>query len=88
MNLTIMKSHDEATVEMLKREPELAEEYLRAALEEIDEPGGEMAFLAALRQVALAQGETAALSDADGMIGSQDQKKLPPSSSATKADPQ
>jgi len=49
------RKHADATVEMLKREPELAEEYLRATLEEIDEQGGEAAFLAALRNVALAR---------------------------------
>lgn len=62
-----MKSHDEATVEMLKRDPELAEEYLRAALEEIAEPGGEAAFLAALRQVALARGSITQIAAATGM---------------------
>lgn len=62
-----MKPHDEATVEMLKRDPELAEEYLRAALEEIDEPGGEAAFLAALRQVALARGGITQIAAVTGM---------------------
>lgn len=62
-----MKSHDEATVEMLKRDPQLAEEYLRAAIEEIGDPGGETAFLAALRQVALARGGISRIAAATGM---------------------
>jgi len=61
------RKHEDATVEMLKREPELAEEYLRATLEEIDEQGGEAAFLAALRNVALARGGIADVARAAGM---------------------
>jgi DNA-binding phage protein len=43
-------------IEMLKRDPAFAAAYLRTALDEIRVPGGEAAFLAALRQVAQAQG--------------------------------
>lgn len=50
------RSHDEAMVEMLERDPAFAAVYLRSALDEIRKPGGEVAFLAALRQVAQAQG--------------------------------
>jgi len=45
----------------------LAEEYLRATLDEIDEPGGEAAFLAALKTVALARGGIADVARAAGM---------------------
>ena len=50
------RSHNEAMIEMLRRDPAFAATYLRTALEEINVPGGETAFLAALRQVAQAQG--------------------------------
>jgi len=50
------RSHDEAMVEMLRRDSAFAAMYLRTALDEIRLPGGEAAFLAALRQVAQAQG--------------------------------
>ncbi len=50
------RSHDEAMIEMLRRDPAFAATYLRTALDEIRVPGGEAAFLAALRQVAQAQG--------------------------------
>jgi probable addiction module antidote protein len=61
------RKHEDATVEMLKQKPELAEEYLRATLEEIDESGGEAAFLAALRNVALARGGITGVAKAAGM---------------------
>ncbi len=61
------RKHEDATVEMLKLEPELAEEYIRATLEEIDEQGGEAAFLAALRNVALARGSIADIARNAGM---------------------
>jgi len=46
-------SHDEAMIRQLRKDPEFAAEYLRAALEEDDEPG---VLLIALRQLAQAQG--------------------------------
>lgn len=48
--------HDEAVVELLREDPAFADEYLAAALDEADEPGGRQALLAALRHVAEAQG--------------------------------
>ena len=53
------RSHDVAVVELLKTDPEFANEYLAAALEEAEEPGGQVALLAALRHVAEAQGMAA-----------------------------
>lgn len=50
------RSHDDAMVEMLRRDAAFAALYLRTALNEIRLPGGEAAFLVALRQVAQAQG--------------------------------
>ena len=48
--------YDETVVEMLKADPEMADIYLATALEEINQPGGQEALLAALRQIAQAQG--------------------------------
>ena len=50
------RPHDAAVVELLKADPDFANEYLAAALEEADEPGGQPALLAALRHVAETQG--------------------------------
>jgi len=46
-------SHDEAMVRRLRRDPEFAAEYLKAALEDEDEP---RVLLIALRHLAQAQG--------------------------------
>jgi probable addiction module antidote protein len=46
-------SHDEAMVRRLRKDPEFAAEYLRAALEDEDEP---RVLLIALRHLAQAQG--------------------------------
>ena len=53
------RPHDAAVVDMLKADPEFADAYLAAALEEADEPGGQAALLAALRHIAEAQGMAA-----------------------------
>lgn len=50
------RPHDEAVVELLREDPAFADEYLAAALDEADQPGGRQALLAALRHVAEAQG--------------------------------
>ena len=60
------RPHDAAVVELLKADPEFANEYLAAALDEADEPGGQAALLAALRHVAEAQG-MAAVAERAGM---------------------
>jgi probable addiction module antidote protein len=49
-------SHDEVVVEMLRADPEFADAYLAAALEETEQPGGHQAMLTALRHIAEAQG--------------------------------
>lgn len=53
------RPHEAAVVDLLKADPEFTNEYLAAALEEADEPGGQAALLAALRHVAEAQGMAA-----------------------------
>lgn len=53
------QSHDETVVAMLKARPDFANEYLAAALEETELPGGQAALMAALRHIAEAQGISA-----------------------------
>lgn len=50
------RPHDQAMVELLREDPLFANEYLAECLRTVDEPGGRVALLAALRQVAAAQG--------------------------------
>ncbi len=50
------RPHDEAVVEMLKADPAFADDYLSTALDEVGQPGGQAALLAALRHIAEAQG--------------------------------
>lgn len=57
-------SHDEAMVRELRENPEFAAEYLRAALEDEDEPG---VLLVALRRVAEARGGIAKVARAAGI---------------------
>ena len=54
--------HDEAMIEILREDPSVAQDYLNQALLDIDEEGGQQAFLLALRHV------TAALKSADAYI--------------------
>ncbi len=53
------RSHDEAMIDMLKADPEFANDYLAVALDEADQFGGQQALLAALRYVAEAQSMSA-----------------------------
>jgi len=57
-------SHDEATVRELRNNPEFAAEYLRAALEDADEPS---VLLIALRRIAEARGGIAKVAKAAGI---------------------
>jgi probable addiction module antidote protein len=57
-------SHDEAVVRELRENPDFAAEYLRAALEEEDEP---RVLLIALRRVAGAKGGIAKVAEAAGI---------------------
>ena len=50
------RPHDQAVIELLRQDPAFAADYIAAALEGTDQPGGQVALLAALRQVADAQG--------------------------------
>ncbi len=53
------RPHDDAVVELLRDDPAFTDEYLSAALDEADQPGGREALLAALRHIAEVQGMTA-----------------------------
>lgn len=53
------RPHDNAVVELLREDPDFADQYLAAALDEADQPGGRAALLAALRHLAEAQGMAA-----------------------------
>ena len=57
-------SHDETTIRELRENPEFAAEYLRAALEDDDEP---RVLLIALRRVAEARGGVAKVAKAAGV---------------------
>lgn len=57
-------SHDEATIRELRDNPGFAAEYLRAALEDDDEPG---VLLIALRRIAEARGGIAKVAKAAGI---------------------
>lgn len=56
--------HDEALIEELRADPAFAAEYLRAALEEDDEP---QVLLVALRRIAEARGGIAKVAKAAGI---------------------
>jgi probable addiction module antidote protein len=57
-------SHDEAMVAELRRNPKFAAEYLKAALEEVEEP---KALLVVLRRLAEAKGGVAKIAKAAGV---------------------
>jgi len=57
-------SDDEATIRELRKSPEFAAEYLRAALEDADEP---RVLLIALRRIAKARGGIAKVAKAAGI---------------------
>jgi len=61
------RSHDQSVIEMIRTDPEFAVEYLRVAFEELDEEGGEVAFLAALRHIVEARGGMAEIAEKAGL---------------------
>ena len=65
-NTPISRPHDDAIVELLRADWAFADEYLAAALDEADVPGGQVVLLSALRQVAEVQG-MAAIAERAGM---------------------
>jgi probable addiction module antidote protein len=61
------RSHDDAMVQMIREDPEFAAQYLRVAFEELDLEGGEISFLAALRQIVEARGGMAEIAEKAGL---------------------
>jgi probable addiction module antidote protein len=57
-------SHDEKVIERLRRDPEFASEYLKAVIEDTDEP---RVLLIALRQIAEARGGIARIAREAGI---------------------
>ncbi|MGA8430032.1 MAG: addiction module antidote protein [Candidatus Sulfotelmatobacter sp.] len=64
MKRKVSTSHDEAVIRELRDSPEFAAEYLRAALEDSEEPS---VLLIALRRVAQARGGIAKIAAAAGI---------------------
>ncbi|MBJ7370779.1 DNA-binding protein [Pseudomonas koreensis] len=62
-----VSNHEDSVLEMLRTDENFALEYLVAALEEIDEEGGESVFVTAVRRVVEARGGFAAVSNATGL---------------------
>lgn len=56
LNTPTSRPHEQTVIDMLRDDPEFLDEYLAVALDEIDQPGGQAALLAALRHIAEAQG--------------------------------
>ena len=54
--MTRSRDHDETVIAMILDDPQFAAEYLRIAFEELDEEGGDIAFVSALRHVVEARG--------------------------------
>lgn len=52
----LFRPHEDAVVELLREDPAFVNEYIAAAMDEVDQGGGRQALLAALRHVAEAQG--------------------------------
>lgn len=53
---TYARLHDEAVIALLRDDPEFASEYIAAALDEADQPGGQETLLTAIRRVVEARG--------------------------------
>lgn len=53
------RPHEATVVGLLRADPDFANDYLAAALDEAEMPGGQAALLAALRHIAEAQGMAA-----------------------------
>jgi probable addiction module antidote protein len=77
------RSHDEAVIEMLRRDPDFAVAYLHAAFEEMDEEGGEAAFLTALRHIVEARGGMTQLAEKTGLSRESLYRSLSPKGNPT-----
>ncbi len=77
------RNHDEAVIEMLRNDPDFATEYLKVAFEEMDEAGGEVAFLMALRHIVEARGGMTQLAEKTGLSRESLYRSLSPKGNPT-----
>ena len=77
------RNHDEAVIEMLRNDPDFATEYLKVAFEEMDEDGGEAAFLMALRHIVEARGGMSQLAEKTGLSRESLYRSLSPKGNPT-----
>ncbi|WP_320151060.1 addiction module antidote protein [uncultured Tolumonas sp.] len=77
------RNHDEAVIEMLRNDPDFATEYLKVAFEEMDEDGGEAAFLMALRHIVEARGGMTQLAEKTGLSRESLYRSLSPKGNPT-----
>jgi probable addiction module antidote protein len=77
------RSHDDAVIEMLRNDPDFAAAYLHAAFEEMDEEGGEAAFLTALRHIVEARGGMTQLAEKTGLSRESLYRSLSPKGNPT-----
>ncbi|AAM86639.1 putative addiction module antidote protein [Yersinia pestis] len=75
--------HDDAMVQLLMEDPEFAQVYLHQALLDIDEEGGQEAFLMALRHVVEARGGMASVAKKAGVSRETLYRTLSPSGNPT-----
>lgn len=68
---------------MLRNDPDFATEYLKAAFEEMDEDGGEAAFLMALRHIVEARGGMTQLAEKTGLSRESLYRSLSPKGNPT-----
>lgn len=77
------RSHDEAIIQMIREDHAFAMEYLRVAFEELDVEGGEISFLAALRQIVEARGGMAEIAEKAGLSRESLYRSLSPKGNPT-----
>ncbi|WP_241627651.1 addiction module antidote protein [Rosenbergiella epipactidis] len=65
--MTKSRLHDDAMVGLLREDPDFAQYYLHQAFIDIDEQGGQEAFLSALRHVVEARGGMAQIAERAGV---------------------
>ena len=77
------RSHDDAVIEMLRADPDLASAYLQAALAELHEEGGHAALLCALRQIVEARGGFVLIAEKAGVSARSLHRALSPNGNPT-----
>jgi probable addiction module antidote protein len=81
--MKLTRNHDESVIALLQDDTAFASEYLRAAFEELDEEGGEAAFLAALRHIVEARGGMAEVAKKAGLSRESLYRALSPNGNPT-----